>query len=123
MSAINTLAAPVANYSFNILNLITVDNKRMDGKARKLLTCNRIYHPKSDVDRLYVFISEGGSGLVQLKQLSYKITTIGLQRYPETTEDWMMIYVREHEKNKKLYSVIKEAKKFKWNFKWLKKGK
>lgn len=38
------------------------DIKRMDTKARKRLTYHRIHHPKTDVDRLYLFRSEGDRG-------------------------------------------------------------
>lgn len=47
---------------------------------------------------------------------SYKPTTIGLQRYLETTEDWMMICFKEDESNKRFYSVIKNANKFQMEF-------
>lgn len=67
------------------------------------------------IDRLYTSRSEGGRELVQ-QELSYKLTTIGLQRYLETTEDCMMIRVKEYERNKKLYLVIKEANKFRREF-------
>ncbi len=105
----------MVQYSFNVLNWTIAEIKRMDAKMRKLLTCYWMHHPKADVDCLYVPRFKGGRGLVQL-ELSYKTTTIGLQRYLETTEDWMMVCVKEHESSKRLYSVMKEANKFKMEF-------
>ena len=38
--------------------------KELDRKTRNLLTMHKELHPKSDVDRLYVSLKEGGRGLV-----------------------------------------------------------
>ena len=38
--------------------------KELDRKTRNLLTMHKKLHPKSDVDRLYVSLKEGGRGLV-----------------------------------------------------------
>ena len=70
-----------------------------------------MHHPKADVDRLYLPRNEGGRGLIQI-ELTYKITTTGLATYLRESKDRMMKLVLEHEKKKKLYSVTKEAAKF-----------
>jgi len=70
-----------------------------------------MHHPKSDVDRLYIPRSRGGRGMIQL-ELSYKTSTIGLCKYLESTQDWMLKLVNLHEQNKKLHSVTKESHKF-----------
>ena len=44
-----------------------------------------MHHPKSDVDRLYLPGTEGRKGLIQL-ELSYKSTTIGLDKYIQETQ-------------------------------------
>ena len=44
--------------------------------------------------------------------MSYKITTVGLNSYQETTENAPLKLVHHHERNKKLYAVSKEARKF-----------
>ena len=49
--------------------------------------------------------------MIQL-ELSYKTSTIGLNRYLEQTEDWMLKQVFNHERNKTLHSVVKEARKY-----------
>ena len=60
IEAINTLAVPVVQYSFNIINWNMADIRRMDVKTRKLLTNNRMHHPKADIDRLYLPRRDGG---------------------------------------------------------------
>ena len=46
IQAINSLAVPVVQYSFNIINLNLSDLQRMDTKTRKLMRANRMHHPK-----------------------------------------------------------------------------
>ena len=68
VQAINTLAIPVATYSFNIIKWNLSDITKMNTKIRmKLLTCNRMHHPTVDVERLYVTRREGKKGLMQLE--------------------------------------------------------
>ena len=52
----------------------------MDRKICKLLTCNRMHHPKADVERLYVPRHERGTELMQLEMI-FKTTTIGLVHF------------------------------------------
>ena len=89
LTAINTLAIPAVTYSFNVIDWNLSELKQIGTKIRKQLTCNRMYHPKSDVDRLYVPRSKGGRGMMQL-ELSYKRSTIGLLQYLDLTNDWML---------------------------------
>ena len=111
IAAINSLAIPVITYSMNIINWQINDIKKLVTKTRKFLTMYGIHHPKTDVDRLYLPRNEGGRGLIQI-ELTYKITTAGLETYLRESNDRMMKLVLEHEKKKKLYSVTKEAAKF-----------
>ena len=111
IEAINTLAIPVVTYSFNIINWSITALQRLDIRVRKLLTANRMLHPKADIDRLYVPRKEGGRGMIQL-ELSLKIATIGMQQYLEKTSDWMLKLVRDHESKKKTNSISKQSKKY-----------
>ena len=111
IQAINSLAIPVVQYSFNVINWNISDLQRLDRKTRKLLTCNRMLHPKSDVDRLYLPRCKGGRGLLQV-ELAYKTATIGMKSYLEHSEDWMMQTVLRHETSKSGHSIVKEACKF-----------
>ena len=54
------LAIPIVTYGFNILNWAMSETKRLDDKVRKLLTRNKMHHPKANIDRLYIRRSEGG---------------------------------------------------------------
>ena len=64
--AINTLAIPVVIYSFNVINWNLNYIKKIDTKIQKMLTCNRMHHPESNVDRLYLPRSSGGRGMIRL---------------------------------------------------------
>ena len=87
--AVNTLAVPVVTYSFNIINWKMSEIKRLDSKTRKLLTIHRMHHLKADVNRMRI----GGN-----------------------TDDALLQLVLQHETKKKLYSIQKEAEKFKREF-------
>ena len=70
-----------------------------------------MHHPKSDVDRLYLFGTKGGRGLVQL-ELSYKTTTVGLDKCLEETEDTILHFVKDQDGRKSLYSISKQSMTF-----------
>ena len=69
------MAITVVAYSFNIINWTIHEIRKLDAKIRKLLTCNRMHHPKADVDRLYIPRDEGGRGhytaRTELKKINY----------------------------------------------------
>ena len=54
MEAIASLAVPVLRYSFVIVKWHQEELQKLDRKTRKLLTIHGQYHPKADVDCLYV---------------------------------------------------------------------
>ena len=39
----------------------------MDQRTRKLITMHKAFHPRDDVDRLYVSRKEGGRGLASIE--------------------------------------------------------
>ena len=94
-----------------IIIIIIAELKNLDRKTRKFLTMNGIHHPKSDVDRLYLPRQEGGRGLVQIEN-SYKISTVGLEKYLREKDDQFLKAVLRHENAKKKYSIVKQARKF-----------
>ena len=115
IEAVNTVATPVVTYSFNIKkkkNWTAEDIKNLDRKTRKLLTKERMHHPKSDVDQMYLPRSLGGRGLIQI-ETTYKTTTIGLATYLEKSDDPFLKLVNEHEESRKSYSIKKYDNKFK----------
>ena len=86
IAAINTLAVPVVQYSYNIIDWSLLDLQRMGRKTRKLLTSHHMHHPKADVDRLYLPDNRGGRGMIQL-EMAYKTTTIAMSTYLSNTPD------------------------------------
>ena len=111
IQAINSLAVPVVQHSFNIINWNLSELQRMDTKTREFMTANRMHHPKAAIDRSYLPRKEGGRGLIQLG-MSYKTTTIGQDTSNQNNYDWMIQLVNHHERNKKLHSVTREAQRY-----------
>ena len=62
---------------------------------------------------MYIPRKKGGRGIINL-EITYKTTTIGLNSYLESSEDSMLHAVLQHQKKKKLHSVVKESRKFKF---------
>ena len=89
--------------------------KRLDTKTRKLLTIHRMHYPTADVNRMYLPRRIEGRGLTKL-ETAYKSTTIGLETYLRNSDDALLQLVLQHETKKKLYSIQKEAEKFKREF-------
>ena len=57
----------VLRYSFGIGNWHQEELQKLDQKTRKLLIIHEQYHPKADVNRLFVLRKQGGRGLMQLE--------------------------------------------------------
>ena len=72
-----------------------------------------MHHPKADVSRMYIPRKEGGRGMTNL-EMAYKTTTIGLNSYLQSSGDRMLQAVLQDKKKKKLHSVVKESRKFKF---------
>ena len=109
ITAINTLAIPVITYSFNIIDWNLSEVKRLDVKIRKMMTTHSMHHPKADIHRLYLPRSIGGRGLTQL-ELSYQTSTIGLFRYLNLSDEWILQLALKHGKEKGSQSVAKGAR-------------
>ena len=80
MEAINSLAVPVVQYSFGVIDWKISEIKKIDTKTRKLLNMHKMLHPKVDVERLYIPRKDGGRGLIEL-ETAFKAATIGLDHY------------------------------------------
>ena len=78
--AIGSLAVPVIEYSISILDWTKTELQKIDRKTRKILTMNKLLHPRADVSRLYVPRSEGGRGLRQI-EATYKLAQAGFAHY------------------------------------------
>jgi hypothetical protein len=63
--ATGVLGVPVSRYSLGIIRWRLQEIRNTDGKARKVLTMYKMYHPTANGDRLYVKRKGGGRGLLQ----------------------------------------------------------
>ena len=67
IKGINTWAVPLVRYSGPFLKWTRDELKQMDQRTRKLMTMHKAFHPRDDVDRLYVSRKEWGSGLASIE--------------------------------------------------------
>ena len=64
IASINTWAASLLRYGAGVITWTVEELKSLDRKTRKLLTIHGVFHPRSDIDRLYVPRKGGGRGLI-----------------------------------------------------------
>ena len=83
--AMNTWAVSLMRYGAGISKWNVTELDEMDRKTRKIMTMNKEFHPKNDVDRLYATRSKGGRGL------------IGCKSCVVTEEHSLGCYVRNHD--------------------------
>ena len=102
------------NKTCQIVDFAIPGDHRVEMKEKEK-RMERMNHPKADVERMYLPREDGGRGLTQL-ELVFKTTIVGLHAYLEQTEDPLLKLVYRHENSKKLYSVSKDARKFKGEF-------
>lgn len=113
LTAIGTMAIPVLEYSFGIVDW-TIDNiQELDRKTRKLLNMHGMIHPRADIDRLYIPRKNGGRGLRQL-EAAYNVAIYRTAHYLNIkgSEDHILNAVKTHEEEKPAQlSIIKKARK------------
>ena len=112
IEVINSLAVPVVQYSFGIIDWKISELKKIDTKTHKLLNMQKMLHPKADVERLYIPRKDGGRGLIDV-ETAFKTATIGLDHYLKNKEEKYPKQVLEHERSKAKSSITKNATKFK----------
>ena len=103
VEAINSLAVPVVQYSFGIIDWKISELKKIDTKTRKLLNMHKMLHPKADVERLYLPRRDAGRGLIEV-ETAFKTATIGHDHY---------LKHKKHDRSKATNSITKNATKFK----------
>ena len=111
IEAVNSLAVPVVQYSFGIIDW-KISELKIDTKTRKLLNMYKMLHPKADVERLYISRKDGGRGLIEV-ETAFKIATIGLDHYLKNKDGQYPKQVLEHDTSKDKNSITKNASKFK----------
>ena len=60
ISAINSRVVSLVRYEAGVLKWTKEELRVTDRKTRKIMTMNRMHHPRSDIDRLYIPRKEGG---------------------------------------------------------------
>ena len=95
ISVIAALAVPVLRSGFGVINYRLEEIRKIDRKARKVLTMYKMHHPKANTDFLYVKI-KGRRGLLQT-ELTYKAEMINIAEYLNTkyTEDQFITVSQE----------------------------
>ena len=112
IEAINSLAVPVVQYSFGIIDWKISELMKIDTKTCKRLNMHMMLHPKGDLERLYIPRKDGGRGLIDVETAS-KTATIGFDHYLKHKEGQYPKQVLEHERCKAKTSITKNATKFK----------
>ena len=79
------------------------------------MTLNIIHCPKADASRIYIPRKEGGRGMTNLEMVC-KTMAIGLNSYLQSSGDRMLPAVLQLEKKTKLHSIVKESRKFTFQF-------
>ena len=67
-------------------------------------------HPKSDVDRIYIPMKEGGRALIKI-ETAFKVAILGLNHYLENKSALLTNMIIKHERTKPKYSISKIAHK------------
>lgn len=113
IESLNSLALPVMQYSFGLLNWRMEEIRRIDRRTRKMLCKFKQHHPRADIDRLYAGRRDGGRGLMQV-EAAFKLAIISLADYvTRTTEDPYLKIVRNWDKNRPTgKSLIKQGERF-----------
>ena len=86
IQAINTWAVALLRYGAGIINWKVAELKKINRTTRKTLTIYGAFHPKSDVDRLYLKRKHGGRGL------------ISVETWVRSEENNLGLYVRDSDK-------------------------
>ena len=113
MEAINSLAVPVVQYGFGIIDWKISELKKIDTKTRKLLNMHKMLHPKADVERLYLPRRDAGRGLIEV-ETAFQTATIGLDHYLKHKEGCYPKQLLEHDRSKATNSITKNGTEFKW---------
>ena len=90
MTAINVWAVSVVRYSAGILDWTKSELSQMDVKTRKILTMNGIFHKKGNVDRVYMKRSDGGRGLMSVRDC-VRAEELNLEKYTKNCLERLVI--------------------------------
>ena len=91
---INTWAVSLIRYFALLLDWSVDELKVMDRRTRKLLTMHKAFHPKDDVDRLYVGRNDDGRGLISIEEC-VENAVLGLREYVEKSQERLINAVND----------------------------
>ena len=86
IKGINTWAVSLLQYSAAFFDCTKEGIKELDGRTRKLMTMHNGFHPRRNVDRVYIPRKEGGRGLHSVED-TVNLAVLGLERYMGSSEE------------------------------------
>ena len=93
----NTWTVSVVTYSVAFLGWSRLQLEEIH-RTRKLLTMHNGFHPKSNLDRLYLSRGEGGRELIRV-QYTMEIAILGLRNYVRHSKERLLIAARTIEED------------------------
>ncbi|KAL1447369.1 hypothetical protein WDU94_013907 [Cyamophila willieti] len=112
VEAINSLAVPVVEYSFGIVDWTQEEIRNFDYKTRKMLTTHRMLHPRSNVNRIYLPRTDGGRGLRNVKNAE-QMAILRFARYikRKSENDELIRIIHDSMMNSEHRNLLKQAEK------------
>ena len=109
-------------YSAAFLEWSRLQPEEIDRRTRKLLTMHNGFHPKSNIDRLYLSRSEGSRGLIGVQD-TVEIANLGLRNYVKHSKESLLIAARtvEDDKDRVTPNEYKKRKKNERKTQWTRK--
>ena len=108
---VNAWVLSLLRYSAASVSWRKSELEAIDRRTRKLFTMYWAFHPKSDVDRLYIPRKEGGRGLISIKDC-VELAIRGLEVYFHGCEERLMQAARGDKMGDlEAASVLKRSKK------------
>ena len=109
----NTWTVSVVTYSVAFLGWSRLQLEEIH-RTRKLLTMNNGFHPKSNLDRLYLSRGEGGRELIGV-QYTMEIAILGLRNYVRHGKERLLIAARTIEEDEDTETPNEYKKKKRMN--------
>ena len=108
-------------YSAPFLDWIVHKLKTIDRRTRKLLTMHKAFHPKDDVDRLYVGRKDAGRGLISIEECAEN-SVLGLREYVEKSNEKIIRAAKDwHEESEESVDDLKKRRAAERKERWKEK--
>ena len=118
----NTCAVSVLRYSAAFLGWSRLQVEDIYRRTRKLLTMHNRFHPKSNVNRLYLSRSEGSRGLIGIQD-TVETAILGFKNYVRNRKERLLIAARtiEDDEDRETLNEYKKRKKNERETQWTQK--